>query len=126
MTAHIGHPTLRLIRYAIGDWTLDALAPGRAAPCPPPNWHRRHGQLPHKGKRGHPPSRKGQAATAHRERLAVHSIRAKSSHPAKDGAAARASHAPVIAAAGAPPPVARPAASRRNNTSKPFGQRVVI
>lgn len=28
MTAAIGHPTLRLIRYAIGDWTLDGLAPG--------------------------------------------------------------------------------------------------
>ncbi len=28
MTAAVGHPTLRLIRYAIGDWTLDDLAPG--------------------------------------------------------------------------------------------------
>lgn len=28
MTAHIGHPTLRLIRIRIGDWALDDLAPG--------------------------------------------------------------------------------------------------
>ena len=28
MTAHIGHPTLRLIRWRIGDWTLDGLGPG--------------------------------------------------------------------------------------------------
>ena len=28
MTAAIGHPTLRLIRYRIGDWTLDGLSPG--------------------------------------------------------------------------------------------------
>lgn len=28
MTAAVGHPTLRLIRYAVGDWTLDGLAPG--------------------------------------------------------------------------------------------------
>jgi 23S rRNA pseudouridine2457 synthase len=28
MTAAAGHPTLRLIRYAIGDITLDGLAPG--------------------------------------------------------------------------------------------------
>jgi 23S rRNA pseudouridine2457 synthase len=29
MTAAIGHPTLRLIRYAIGDWTLDDIATGK-------------------------------------------------------------------------------------------------
>lgn len=28
MTAAIGHPTLRLIRYSIGDWTIDNLQPG--------------------------------------------------------------------------------------------------
>ena len=28
MTAAVGHPTLRLIRYAIGEWTIDSLAPG--------------------------------------------------------------------------------------------------
>lgn len=36
MTAHIGHPTLRLIRYAIGDWTLDDLAPGESRSLPAP------------------------------------------------------------------------------------------
>jgi 23S rRNA pseudouridine2457 synthase len=29
MTAHVGFPTLRLIRWAVGGWTLDALAPGQ-------------------------------------------------------------------------------------------------
>jgi 23S rRNA pseudouridine2457 synthase len=28
MTAAVGHPTLRLIRYAIGEWTIDGLVPG--------------------------------------------------------------------------------------------------
>jgi len=28
MTAAIGHPTLRLIRYRIDEWTLEGLAPG--------------------------------------------------------------------------------------------------
>jgi 23S rRNA pseudouridine2457 synthase len=28
MTAKIGYPTLRLIRWAIGDWTFADLAPG--------------------------------------------------------------------------------------------------
>lgn len=28
MTAAIGHPTLRLVRWSIGDWSLEGLAPG--------------------------------------------------------------------------------------------------
>jgi 23S rRNA pseudouridine2457 synthase len=28
MTAHIGHPTLRLIRYRIGNWTIDGIDNG--------------------------------------------------------------------------------------------------
>jgi 23S rRNA pseudouridine2457 synthase len=38
MTAAVGHPTLRLVRWRIGDWTLDGLAPGEwrelAVPAP--------------------------------------------------------------------------------------------
>lgn len=29
MTAAVGHPTLRLVRYAVGRWTLDGLEPGQ-------------------------------------------------------------------------------------------------
>jgi len=32
MTAAVGHPTLRLIRYAVGPWTLEGLAPGEWRP----------------------------------------------------------------------------------------------
>ena len=28
MTAAVGHPTLRLIRWAVGDWTVEGLNPG--------------------------------------------------------------------------------------------------
>lgn len=28
MTAAVGHPTLRLVRWSVGGWTLDGLAPG--------------------------------------------------------------------------------------------------
>jgi 23S rRNA pseudouridine2457 synthase len=30
MTAAVGLPTLRLVRCAVGAWTLDALAPGES------------------------------------------------------------------------------------------------
>jgi 23S rRNA pseudouridine2457 synthase len=35
MTAAVGLPTLRLIRYAVGDWTLDGLAPGESRQVTP-------------------------------------------------------------------------------------------
>ena len=28
MTAHVGHPTLRLVRWSIGEWSLEGLEPG--------------------------------------------------------------------------------------------------
>lgn len=28
MTAAVGHPTLRLVRWRVGDWSLDGIAPG--------------------------------------------------------------------------------------------------
>ena len=34
MTAAVGHPTLRLIRYAIGDFSLDGLQPGEMKQVP--------------------------------------------------------------------------------------------
>ncbi len=37
MTAAVGLPTLRLIRYRIGDWTLDDLAPGSWDSLPMPS-----------------------------------------------------------------------------------------
>ncbi|WP_429136062.1 23S rRNA pseudouridine(2457) synthase RluE [Aeromonas veronii] len=58
MTAHIGHPTLRLIRYAIGDWTLDGLAPGESRSLPVPEL------APSSTGRPRPPSSRSGAHTA--------------------------------------------------------------
>jgi len=35
MTAAVGHPTLRLVRWRIGDWTLDGIAQGQWREAPP-------------------------------------------------------------------------------------------
>jgi 23S rRNA pseudouridine2457 synthase len=34
MTAAVGHPTLRLVRWAIGEWTLDGITPGEWRQAP--------------------------------------------------------------------------------------------
>lgn len=46
MTAAIGFPTLRLVRWAVGDWTLAGLPPGRwrAVSVPSPSGHRAPGR----------------------------------------------------------------------------------
>lgn len=41
MTAAVGHPTLRLIRWRIGDWTLEGLLPGIWQDAPVPGNNRR-------------------------------------------------------------------------------------
>ena len=46
MTAAVGHPTLRLIRVAIGDWSLDGLAPGEWRALETPRTPARPGSLP--------------------------------------------------------------------------------
>lgn len=44
MTAAAGHPTLRLVRRAIGPWTLEGLAPGEWREAPfPEDWLRAGG-----------------------------------------------------------------------------------
>ena len=40
MTAAIGHPTLRLVRHAVGRWRLDGLQPGE--------WRRQEVHMPRK------------------------------------------------------------------------------
>lgn len=42
MTAHVGHPTLRLVRWQVGPYRLDGIAPGfwRDAPAHPPHGRR--------------------------------------------------------------------------------------
>ena len=48
MTAAVGYPTLRLIRYRVGDWTIEGIAPGawreRRVTLAP--WRRRAGTPP--------------------------------------------------------------------------------
>ena len=46
MTAAVGHPTLRLIRIAVGEWTLDGLEPGEWKECRVPARRARRGTRP--------------------------------------------------------------------------------
>lgn len=55
MTAAVGHPTLRLVRYAVGSWNLEGLAPGAkriidiAAPPSKRTHSKEHRQPPRQG-----------------------------------------------------------------------------
>ncbi|WP_421257990.1 23S rRNA pseudouridine(2457) synthase RluE [Aeromonas sp. 600886] len=77
MTAHIGHPTLRLIRYAIGDWTLDGLAPGESRSLPAPE------QAPSSSSRPRPSSSRSGAHTAKPAKPAGEAPR-RASQPRRD------------------------------------------
>ncbi|KGK41593.1 pseudouridine synthase [Nitrincola sp. A-D6] len=57
MTAAVGYPTLRLIRYAIGDWTLDGLAPG--------DWRQEDVPAPEQKKPTATPKRSGKPIKRH-------------------------------------------------------------
>jgi 23S rRNA pseudouridine2457 synthase len=51
MTAAVGHPTLRLIRYAVGPWTIAGLAPGEWRPVEVPVSPRPTGRPGHGARR---------------------------------------------------------------------------
>lgn len=64
MTAAVGHPTLRLVRWQIGDWTVEGLAPGESREIsvnlPQPRRQHQHrrasGQQPSGHARGNRPT----------------------------------------------------------------------
>lgn len=65
MTAAVGHPTLRLVRWAVGDRTVEGLAPGQwrevhASRPPQPRQPQPHPPYPHPSRphpsRPHPPT----------------------------------------------------------------------
>jgi len=51
MTAAVGHPTLRLIRYAIGDFRLDGLQPGEMTQLPAEEVEKFISALPQRGRK---------------------------------------------------------------------------
>ena len=54
MTARVGHPTLRLIRVAIGPWRLDGLRPGQWREVPTLSAPARPSRAPASGRPGRP------------------------------------------------------------------------
>lgn len=61
MTAHVGHPTLRLVRVAVGRWRLDGLAPGE--------WRRETLHAPRSGRQvGRKPAPGSRASRSRGER----------------------------------------------------------
>jgi 23S rRNA pseudouridine2457 synthase len=66
MTAAVGFPTLRLVRHAVGPWTLDGLAPGAWREIPEAEWRT---LLPASTRTsGHPHERKHLETERHRSR----------------------------------------------------------
>ncbi|WP_438402831.1 23S rRNA pseudouridine(2457) synthase RluE [Aeromonas veronii] len=109
MTAHIGHPTLRLIRYAIGDWTLDGLAPGESRSLPAPEL------APSSTRRPRPSSSRSGAHTAKPAKPAGEAPR-RASQPRRDERP-RSTHPTERAATN--PTGGRPRSSGRGTARRP-------
>ncbi|MDH5572269.1 MAG: pseudouridine synthase [Gammaproteobacteria bacterium] len=70
MTAAVGYPTLRLIRYAIGNWTLDNMQPGqwRKLAVDQDYLKQEHSKNDHKNKARKKTAHKSLATSRHRRR----------------------------------------------------------
>ena len=112
MTAHIGHPTLRLIRYAIGDWTLgnwqeDGLAPGQSHSLPAPEL------APVSPARSHKPQTGSSAAKPAGDRPRRPAQSSRKNPP-------RSAGKPAIDQAGSRPPAeSKPRSSGRGTARRP-------
>jgi 23S rRNA pseudouridine2457 synthase len=114
MTAAAGFPTLRLIRYSVGEWTLEGLANGAWAEAPVPENLASAAKVAPKPARAFSPSRPGNSFSRTPRSTGAPDGRRRSATPL----ASRRS-APAAAAAPRPKRGARAASPTRSSSARP-------